>query len=271
MSSINLTQKQKIIHFAHANGFPTASYQKLFAQLDKRYRVIAPDMFAHNPHYPLNDNWSNQIDELISVVETHANGQKVIALGHSFGAVVSYMSACKRPDLFSGLIMLDPPLITGIARYVFRFAKRNRLINKITPAGVTQNRVRKWKSNHDLTAYFAQKKLFAQFDKDCIEDYVNAVMVEQAGNMTLRFDVETEANIFRTIPHNLPTYAGKLKVPAVLMTARNSHVCVPVLYKPFLRGNPSIKHQLFDNGTHMFPFEYPNELGAKLAPILDAF
>lgn len=260
---------ETLLHFAHANSFPSGSYKKVFDHFPGQYKVIALDKFAHNPHYPLNDNWQNQVAEMISFVENNkGEHQKVVAVGHSFGALLSYMSACLRPDLFSALIMLDPPIMSGLARYLLRFAKRNRLINKITPAGITLIRKRKWRIEEDLHAYFSKKSLFKDFDPECINDYISSAISEQGDHMHLNFDVETEANIFRTIPHNLPTYAGKLRVPSVLITGKNTDICIPVLRNPFLKANPSITHIEFKKGKHMFPLEYPIEVAHAIANVL---
>ena len=261
-----------LIHFAHANGFPARSYQKMFTHFPAHYNVIALDKFAHDKRFPLNDNWENQVLEMINFIENNkGEHKKVVAVGHSFGAVISYMSACLRPDLFSALVMLDPPLMTGIARYLFRFAKTNQLINKITPAGITQTRKRTWHVEQDLHAYFSTKTLFKDFDSDCIKDYIAAVTSHKDGHLHLTFDVETEANIFRTIPHNLPSFAGKLSIPAVLITGKHTDVCVPVLRNPFLKANPSVVHIVFDKGKHMFPLEYPVEVASTIADVLAEF
>ncbi len=255
------SKTSQLLHFAHANGFPAGSYQKLFSHFDNRIRVIALDKFAHNTRFPLIDNWENQVEELIEFTEAELEvGQKCVCVGHSFGAVVSYMAACKRPDIFSQLIMLDPPLVTGLARYVFRLAKKTKFIDKLTPAGITDARVRKWRLGTDLIDYFSKKPLFKNFDKDCLQDYVQSVIKQQDDNLHLNFDVETEANIFRTIPHNLPQFKNKLTIPATLITGKYSDVCVPVLYKPFLKANPKMRHIQFEYGKHMFPLEHPVQL-----------
>lgn len=270
MNSSTIDKTDTLIHFAHANGFPSASYKKLFTHLPDKYSVISIDKFAHNPSFPLNDNWENPVLEMINFVEENRQGrEKVVAIGHSFGAVVSYMSVCKRPDLFSSLIMLDPPLIAGLARYVFRFAKRStRIMDRITPSGLTHTRNRIWHREQDLHAYFAQKKLFKDFDPDCITDYIDAVMEQKDDHFHLSFDVETEANIFRTIPHNLHTYAGQLQVPTSLVTGKYTDVCVPVLRKPFLKANPQIQYIEYEKGKHMFPLEFPVEIAALIDTIL---
>jgi len=238
-------------------------------QLRDNYRVIAKEKFAHDPRYPLNDNWENQVSELIDYV-THnkATGEKVIAMGHSFGALLSYMAVCRRPDIFSGLIMFDPPLITGLSRYLFRFAKKNRLIDRLTPAGITKYRKQHWESHHNLVDYFGKKTLFKNFNPVCLQDYIESVIEEQESSKSLSFDVETEANIFRTIPHNLPSYKGQLQVPAHIITGKHTDVCVAVLRNPFLKNNPNIQHLEFEKGGHMFPLEYPLELAAKVNGLL---
>jgi pimeloyl-ACP methyl ester carboxylesterase len=180
----------------------------------------------------------------------------VILVGHSFGAIISYLAACKRPDMFGAVILLDPPLITGPASWIFRFAKKNRLIDKITPAGKTKIRNTKWQHDTDLVAYFHSRALFKDMDKDCIKDYVEAVTHREGDHLHLHFDPVIETNIFRTLPDNLHLQYGKLTVPAHLLTGKFTKVCIPRLRNRFLRGNPEVQ------------LERPLELAKELNEIL---
>lgn len=254
-------------HFAHANGFPAGSYQVLFKHLQDKMSIFALDKFAHNPKFPLNDNWTNQVDELIDYVQQHASA-KVLAIGHSFGGVISYIACCRRPDLFSGLIMLDPPVAAGLARHVFRFAKKNRLIDKITPANRTEQRKHRWHKDEDLMQYFTSRALFKNMDKRCVEDYIQSVTALTGSERHLIFDRDIEANIFRTIPHNLPDYYGKLQCPGIMMTGGFTDVCVPRLRQPFLRSNPSVAHLALPVGGHMFPLEHPKMVADAISDTL---
>ncbi|MFC4699512.1 alpha/beta fold hydrolase [Glaciecola siphonariae] len=258
-------------HFAHANGFPAGSYQQLFKYLEKHLQVFALDKFAHNPQYPLVDNWVHQVDELIDFVEHNKQSEKVVALGHSFGAVISYIACCKRPDLFSGLLMLDPPLATGFARHIFRFAKSNRLINKVTPAAKTQMRKQSWHKDDDLLAYFKARALFKNMDERCVLDYINSVTAVKGDYRHLMFKRDIEAQIFRTLPHNLHDYFGQLQCPATLITARYTDVCTERLRKPFLKHNPGVKHLELHTGGHMFPLEHPKLVAEAVINELQAW
>ena len=71
------------LHFAHANGFPAPSYQKLFAALPENVEVLALAKFGHTPRFPISNNWINQVAELIYYIE-HSGTTLVYAVGHSF-------------------------------------------------------------------------------------------------------------------------------------------------------------------------------------------
>ncbi len=53
------------VFFAHANGFPSATYGKLFAGLAPEYTVAHLPQHGHDPRFPVDDNWQNLVDELI--------------------------------------------------------------------------------------------------------------------------------------------------------------------------------------------------------------
>ncbi|MFT4994667.1 MAG: pimeloyl-ACP methyl ester carboxylesterase [Paraglaciecola sp.] len=251
------------LHFAHANGFPAASYQKLFNGLPENFAVMALDKFGHNTRFPVSNNWSNQVAELIHYVEA-ASTAPVYAVGHSFGAVISYMAVCTRPDLFKGLIMLDPPIVTGFSRLMVKILKSTPLIDRLTPAGKTDRRCKRWAKNADIVAYFKARGLFENMDDDCIQDYVKAVTELNGGHYTLSFETDIEANIFRKVPHNINRYYGQLKTPALLITAEDTTVCVPRLIGPFVRAN-KLEHQVFCGGGHMFPLEQPTKVATLIA------
>ena len=263
------------VNFAHANGFPAQSYRQMFNALPDYVHLVAKDKYAHDHRFPLVDHWHNQVDEMIEFVAKQQENpafaaRPTIAVGHSFGAVLSYLACCKRPDLFQGLVMLDPPLITGAASFVFQMAKRTRFIDKLTPAGLTRIRRKTWHIDNDLLKYFKSKALFKDMKDQCIKDYIEAVMQQDKHQLKLNFEVQVEADIFRTIPTNLNKQYGKLQCDAYLITGKETKVCVPALYNRFLKGNPTMKHVKLDKGGHMYPLEYPELVAEKITKLITA-
>ena len=246
------------LHFAHANGFPAASYQQMFAVLPKEFDVLALRQFGHNPQFPVNKNLANLVAELLDYL--NKSGTKPIyAVGHSMGALVSYMAACEAPDLFKGVIMLDPPIASGIASWMFKLAKLTPFIDRISPAGKAATRCQSWPLERDLVAYFRGKTLFKNFKFECIEDYVKAAITIKDGQQVLGFDAAVEAQIFRNVPDNIHRYYQRLKVPSYLITAEHSQVCIPAYLDHFVR-NTQIEHHRLAGVGHMFPLEQPVEV-----------
>ena len=259
-----MTDSTKInLHFAHANGFPAGSYQQIFKNLPDNFEVHAITKFAHSVRYPVNANLSNQVAELIEYLENSV-AKPVYAVGHSMGAVVSFIAACERPDLIKGVIMLDPPIASGLARVAFRLLKYSPLIDKFSPAGKAKVRCQSWPLGTDVVAYFKDKALFKDFQLACIQDYVNAVIDEREGELRLNFDAQIEANIYRNVPHNLNRYYKRLAVPGLLITGSRSDVCVPAFLGSFIKKS-KIEHQIFEGNGHMFPLEEPQQVAKIIA------
>ena len=67
------------LHFAHANGFPSGSYRKMFAALPEDYQVMAIEKFGHSSRFPVSNNWDMQADDV-------AGSEHRIQVGNSFEA-----------------------------------------------------------------------------------------------------------------------------------------------------------------------------------------
>ena len=252
---------QTLIHFAHANGFPASSYNKMFASLQDA-EILALEKYAHNPTFPISREWQGQVDELCDFLSSNAK-EPVFGVGHSFGGVITYMSACKRPDLFRGIVLLDPPLITGLTRHVVNILRKTPFFDHVTPAHKAITRCTQWPQGTDLVDYFRNKALFRNMDIECVQDYVNAVIEETDDGYQLGFDHKAEAELFRTIPSNITRFYGQLKVPGLLISGENSQVCTTRLVRPFIKHN-NLLHEEIKGCGHMFPLEQPEWVAERI-------
>lgn len=259
---------QDIIHFSHANGFPAKTYQVFLNELKKDYDVGFINAHAHHPDFPVSNNWEFLVHELESYMEKNYS-QPVIAVGHSLGGVLSYMVACRRPDLVKQLIMLDAPVLDPIASLFVKWAKRFSLVDNITPAGRTEGRQETWASPQAAVDYFQGKSLFKNVDPRCLQHYVEHAMVphtildnSEAENneaIKLLFSAETEVSIYRTIPDNLEAKKG-LDIPCSMIHGKDSNV-VYGLQLRYMKKRLGF-HTLKVGGGHLFPLEQP-EMAAQ--------
>ena len=64
-----------ILHFAHANGVPSACYQKMLAVLAQDYQVVCIPIIGTSPKYPVANHWFNLAQQVADSIESQAQGQ----------------------------------------------------------------------------------------------------------------------------------------------------------------------------------------------------
>jgi len=240
------------LYFAHANGFPGASYHKLLATLEARFEVGFLPMAGHDPRFPVTDGWPRLVDELVADLQARRRGP-AIGVGHSLGGYLTLLAAARHPELMRAVILLDAPLFGGLASGVLRVFKGTWVMDRITPARRTRARRRHFASAAEAERYFRTKPLFRHFDPQCLRDYVEHGTLAEGDRLTLRFDPAVEARIYGTIPHHFGSVARTLRCPAALIAGRQSHV----IRQAGLTESRRHLRVLRIEGTHLFPFEHP--------------
>ena len=245
--------------FAHANGLPGASYGTFLAPFKAGYSVHYVDMLAHNPRWKVNNGWSNLVDELEAFYEPLP--KPVVGMGHSLGAVLTFLLARRHPAWFSAVVMLDPPLVNGLPSLAFRLGMALGMSDKLTPAGLSKYRRDQWNSWDEVEEYFASKPFFQRFHPNCLKDYLAAgvVLSTDATTYTLAFKRDVEVAIFRSGPPSTmgkPTLS-KLGVPGVLVSGETSEAFFHAAARRHCKHH-GMAHK-FASGTHMFPLEKPQE------------
>ncbi|MCY1279179.1 Alpha/beta hydrolase family protein [compost metagenome] len=253
------------IFFAHANGFPSATYGKLFDALAPHYQVRHLEQHGHDPHFPVGSNWEALVEELVHHLEQQ--DAPVWGVGHSLGGVLHYRAALRRPELYRGVVLLDSPMLPLPERLVLRTAKRFGFIDRLTPAGRTLGRRETFGDIEEAREYFAGKTLFRHFDPDCLDAYVRHALQPNGEGLRLRFDPATEIGIYRNVPHNNPGRPQQLQVPLAVVRGERSRVV--------RRGDVRMVQRaprgecLSLPGGHMFPLERPQDTAALLKSLFD--
>lgn len=258
---------RELIHFAHGNGFPALCYKQLLNRLEVRFDISFVDRIGHDPAYPVTENWHNLVSEVIASVQTKAQ-QPVIALGHSLGGVLSLLAAIERPDLFKAVILLDSPLIGPFKSSMVRLAKALGIIDRVTPAYRTKGRRAYWQNHDQLLRYLRTRDLFKTFTDECLDDYITYGLELKGDGYYLRFDRHIEYQIYRTIPHVIPSYQDKLSVPAALIYGDKSTV-VDRMDVRYMKSHFHIK-SFKTRGTHLFPMEHPEDVAKQVIEVIDA-
>ena len=254
------------IHFAHANGFPSASYQLLLQQLGERHPIYQIPLLGHDPKYPVGNNWSQLTHQLIHSIESQTQ-QPVIGIGHSLGGALTLLAALQRPELFRAVILLDVPTFNRFESLLIQTAKLTGLINRLSPAHKTKTRRIEWASMAEAREYFRSRALFSGFHPQCLEDYLACALAEnEQGSVDLTYQLAVELAVYRTLPHGMVLKPGMLAVPAGVLVGRQSDTVRKHQYlrmKDYL-GFTSLRMP----GSHMFPLEHPLATAANIGTLL---
>jgi pimeloyl-ACP methyl ester carboxylesterase len=259
-----------LIHFAHANGVPSQVYQKFFEALSDAFDVIYLPLIGTDQRYPVDNHWQSMSDQVIDSVVQKAQGRKVIGLGHSLGAVLTFKAALQRPELFEQVIMLDPPLIMGKESFALHIAKTLGLkaVDNMSPAALSLRRRDHWDSREQAAELLRPKGFYQDFDQQCFDDYIQYALTADhvRGGVELTIPKMVEVDIFRTNPSLWWMPQVKPQVPMQLIVASNG----PFLVRKFpqqVQKKFGIPFEIFEGG-HMFPLERPMELAARIKQIL---
>ncbi len=258
---------KELIHFAHGNGFPSECYKQFLNELEDKFRLCYIDKIGHNPVYPVTENWHELVSEIIASIQFHAE-QPVIAVGHSLGGVLSLLAAIEQPELFKAVVLLDSPLIGPFKSRMVRLAKALGLIDRVTPAFRTKGRRVHWQNRDQLLQYLKTRELFKTFTDECLNDYITYGLDLKEDGYYLRFDRHIEYQIYRTIPHVIPEYKGKLSVPAALIYGDESTV-VDKMDRCYMTRHFNIKN-VQTKGTHLFPMEHPKAVAKQVIDVINA-
>jgi pimeloyl-ACP methyl ester carboxylesterase len=272
-----------LIHFAHANGIPSAVYEKMFAALrddahGQSFDVVMLPLLGTDPRFPVDNHWNNLRDQVIDSIQRQAidangNPRPVIALGHSLGGLCSFLAAYEKPELMRGLVMLDPPMITGMYSFMMHLAKTftPKAYDKRTPAALSSKRRDHWDSREQAADKLRGRGLFSSFDQDCFNAYIQHGLKDAPdGGVTLTIPKAVEVAIFQTNPSLFwLTPFRAPKIPVHLIAGRES-LFYQRGFPQRLQKRMGIPYSVSEGG-HMFPLERPIETAEMIKAVIKGF
>ena len=260
-----------VLHFAHANGFPPASYRKLFATLTPRMHVVSVEgRWSQSGALPRSlRGWEDLAEDLARALLARGLTQ-VVGVGHSMGGVATMLAALKHPGLFRGVVMMDPVLFTGARALSIQVLGRLGLLGRVPPASLALKRREHWGSREEAATSYRKKALFRHFDAGCFQDYLtHGLTDEPTGGVRLTIPTAWEARVFETIPLSPWRRLREVTVPTLVLRGRDSDTLSPEALARVRRTRPGIQTEEVP-GTHLFPLEHPEACGRRLLAFLDS-
>ncbi|MDP4789171.1 MAG: alpha/beta hydrolase [Haliea sp.] len=253
--------------FAHANGYPPGSYRRLLEPLTEHYAV---SNFFHRPLWsrepaPARANWSQFADDLVATLE-HQFQQPVWMMGHSLGAVVAMLAARKRPELFQGLVLLDPVFMPTRLALGLNLTPSSRL-PKIPMVRTALRRPQRFSSLEQAFGFHRDKRAFSAFSDAVLWDYIHAgVHKTVSGDWELAYSGAWEAAVYSSLPLVWPRLL-RLRLPTLGLRGDDSEILSAGGLQRWGRLQPAAELRSVPGG-HLFPLEHPQDTAGRVVDFL---
>jgi len=249
--------------FAHANGYPPGAYRQLLHALSDHFEISA---LEHRPlwggrHPPKRLSWRLFADDMLTALRGRYD-RPVWVMGHSMGAVTAALAARREPELFAGLILLDPVFLPE--RFV--------LMTRLMPEGRRRQmpmirralrRPEHFASLDEAFAFYREKRAFRGMSDEALRDYVEASKAPApGGGVRLRYTGAWEAAVYASPPRVRGTLRA-LSMPTLGLRGRDSDTLRPEIFERWAHWQPSATLRQIPGG-HLFPLEHPRETAAAV-------
>ncbi|MBL4584989.1 MAG: alpha/beta hydrolase [Pseudomonadales bacterium] len=258
-----------MLHFMHGVAFCGKLYWPLLKQLTENNGLFMQDMQGHGESDAgdLFVGWEKAIEHAFGVMdnfEVKNSGSALIGMGHSYGASLSVIMAVQRPELFDGLILLDPMIMPP--ELLVKLP-----INESPMAQRTLRRKAKWDNLEQVHRFFRSKPAFAQWTEDAFTSFIDHTLVLHSdGSYHLKCAPQTEAEVLASPLETIWENLDKLVVPTVIIHGDDARSPILANSKKAAQTNPNITAVQMTGG-HNFMQEIPEETYEQVCLALKSF
>ena len=263
-----------VAHLLHANGFCAGTYSPFVANLCPALHVTASDIRGHGDSAAIEADrivhWNVFAEDLKETVEG-IMAPPVIGMGHSLGAVATYMAGATYPDLFSALVLMDPVVLPRRLLWAIWLMKKLGLAAAIPLARGARRRRRTFRDRKEAFARFAAGRgIFKSWSPEFIDAYLECGLLEKDDTTAvLKCDPETEARIFESVPLDIWDYADRIRCPVLLVRGNFSEAFAPGPARELARKISGCRLATIDGAGHFIPMEKPRELAGIILDFLE--
>lgn len=214
-------------HLLHANGFCAGTYSPFVRYLLDDLHIIASDVRGHGatdlPNLKHIHHWNVFAEDLRILIE-RTMSPPIVGLGHSLGAVTTYIAASQYPHLFSCIILLDPPIFPRRMLWLIAALKWLGLAGSIPLAIKARRRRTTFEGKKEaLERFTSGRGIFKSWSPEFVEAYLECGLLEMdSKKAVLRCDPELEAQVFESIPLDVWKYAKKISCPVLAIRGAKS-------------------------------------------------
>ncbi|MBN1178429.1 MAG: alpha/beta hydrolase [Anaerolineae bacterium] len=259
-----------VLHLAHANGIPPATYRVIARHLTDHYHVIG---LPARPLWPDSrpeqmPSWHPMACDLTAGLDG-LGLRGIVGVGHSMGGVATMWASIARPDLFHAVVLIDPVILPPAVLRTLRVMRGLGLRTRQPLVQGALRRRRTWPSRQDCYAHYQGRGIFAAWPDDSLRAYVDAgTRTRSDGSVELIYPPEWEAHIFATAPADVWQDVPYLKPPTLVVYGERSDTFRATSQRHMARRAPHTRFAVIPTAGHMVPLERPAQTAEEILRFL---
>lgn len=260
-----------LLHFAHANGFPPATY-RAFIQRLTGYHCLSDEA---RPLWPGSNpgqfhHWRELAVDLQRFL-SQVTIAPVIGVGHSLGAVTTLFCAAAKPELFRAVVLIDPVIFPLPMSPVLAVAEKLHLSGRARLPALTRRRRMEWPSREAVFDSYRRARVFTRWSDSGLWDYIYSVTEDRpGGGVRLRYPREWEARIFETVPPDSWLVMPRLRgLPTLVLRGELSTTFTRSAMSAMRWFMPWARYVEVEGADHFVPMTHPGQAAEAVLSFLE--
>lgn len=257
-----------LLHMLHGNGFCSLMYQPMLAHLNQYFDLFLSDAQGHgdSDHGGRFIGWNASAELALAAFLAHRATfptERVFALGHSFGGVLTALINSRPDSPFQQVVLLDPVLFTPWMLTTMQGLDMLGLYRHNPLAKKALKRRQQWPDQHQARQYLQQRTLFANWHPDALTAYIEHSMRNSQGGIQLKCRPEREAEIFASYPKQLWRSLRQPCSQTLVIYGTSTYPFVAKAVQRWTHLNPAVKAQAV-TGDHCFMQQFPTQTAEQI-------
>jgi pimeloyl-ACP methyl ester carboxylesterase len=262
-----------LLHFLHGNSFCGRVYEPMLQHLSEHFDLWLSDIQGHgdSDHGPKFLGWNRNADIALEAFKHHRSAfgdVPNLALGHSFGGVLTCLMMASDRHLFKRAVVLDPVIFPAAMALAITMAEGLGLSGQNPLAKGARKRRNTWPDRSTALDTLRGRGVYNGWHDDALKAFVDHALKDAPdGSVELKCSPEREAQIFSSAPTGLWTALRQIKAPTLMMHGENTFDFVRSSGQLWADSNPQVTLRPVDGG-HCFMQERPQEAAHAVSDFL---
>jgi len=249
-----------VLFFAHPTGFLGALWRPIIERLRRSgvtARIYSYDQRGHGLSSKPDSGyeWANFVEDAVQLMRV-LGIDNALGIGHSAGGTTLAGVACREPQRFRRLVMVDPVLYDPALARLIAEVGGNPMVAR------TRTRRMVWASREELLGSYRKREPYSTWTDEALRVYVNEGTFERPdGEIELLCPARIEAQVYSAAPdYDAFDCLRQVTAPVLLLRGERSTTFDEERARSAVEATPHARLLTIPGTTHFIPMEKPDEV-----------